>query len=328
MDIASGQDLKTLLRAAFDKRAQLGLPGTETDAYRLVHSAADGIPWLTVDVYARYLVASLLADRSDEELSELFVALLSLGFRGVYLKRRPRQANALREDERNVRAPERAVWGESAPPELVVRESGLPFIVRLGDGLSTGLFLDQRDNRKRVHALASGRRVLNLFSYTCAFGCVAAQGGAISTANMDVSKSVLERGKQNYAQAGIDVSGHRFLARDVLEELPKLRRHEERFDLVVLDPPSYASTKRGRFSVEKDFVDLVAQSLELMSDSGHLLACTNQQSLSTLSFERMLRTGCARANRRLQIEVVAPPADFSAPAGGDPHLKSAWLAPV
>ncbi len=321
-------DLKTLLRAAFDKRAQLGFPSAQTDCYRLVNSAADGIPWLTVDVYGRFLVASLLTDQDDEDLTDLYPALLALGFAGVYLKRRPRQANALRDDERNERAPERAVWGESAPAEFTAHESGLPFLVRLGDGLSTGLFLDQRDNRKRVHALANGKRVLNLFSYTCAFGCVAAQGGASATVNMDVSKAVLERGKQNYSQAGVDVAGHLFLARDVLEELPKLKRRGERYDLIMLDPPSYASTKRGRFSVEKDLVDLVAQCLDLLADDGRLLTCTNQQSLSVLSFERMLRTGCARANKRLQIELTPPPEDFPAPSGGDPHLKSAWLSPV
>lgn len=328
MVIEHAGTLKLLLRAAFDKRAELGLPSAETDAYRLVHGAGDGIPWLTVDVYGRFVVVSLLADRSDEELADLYAALLALGFLGVYLKRRPRQANVLSDEERKARSPDKSVWGESAKADLTVRESGLPFNVRLGDGLSTGLFLDQRDNRQRVRSFASGARVLNLFSYTCAFGCVAAAGGALATTNIDVSKSALERGKDNYKQAGVALEGHLFLARDVLEELPKLARRGERYDLIVLDPPSYASTKRVRFSVEKDLADLIVQCLELLSDSGRLLACTNQQSLPLLTFERMARLGATRSNRRLKIELTPPPPDFPCPPGGDPHLKSAWFLPV
>jgi 23S rRNA (cytosine1962-C5)-methyltransferase len=322
------RELKSLLRAAYEKRAQLGLPSADTDAYRLVHGAADGLPWLTVDVYAQFVVVSLLADCGESELLELFRGLLSLGFAGVYLKRRPRQANVLSDEDRKARTPERAVFGASAPTELVVRESARRFLVRLGDGLSTGLFLDQRDNRARVHALANATCVLNLFSYTCAFGSVAAQGGATTTTNIDVSKAALERGKQNYAQAGIDPGRHRFLARDVLEELPKLKRRGERYDLVVLDPPSYASTKHGRFSVDKDFAHLVSQCLALVSETGRLLACTNQQSLSSPNFERMLRAGSAQAGGRYQIALVPPPADFPSPPGGNAHLKSAWFSPV
>jgi len=318
-------ELEALLKRALERRAELGLPAPDTDAYRLVHGAADGMEGLTVDVYGHFVVVSLLSHRSDDELARLFDGLMSVGFRGVYLKRRPRQANVLSADERKERTPEHAVRGEDALFEFVVHESAMPFVVRLGDGLSTGLFLDQRINRKRVHDLACDKRVLNLFAYTCAFGCAAALGGASSTTNIDVSKNVLERGREGYARAGIGGEGHLFLARDVLETLPKLARRSERYDLVVLDPPSYASTKHGRFSVEKDFAGLVSYALALVSEGGSLLACTNLHSLETRAFERMLRTGAAHAGRAVEIELVAPPGDFSPLPGGDPHLKSAWL---
>jgi len=317
--------LEVLLRSALERRVQLGLPAPDTDAYRLVHGAVDGIDGVTVDVYGHFVVVSLLSDRSDEDLARLFDGLMSLGFRGVYLKRRPRQANLLSDDERKERTPEHAVRGDDAPFDFVVRESSMPFVVRLGDGLSTGLFLDQRLNRRRVHDLARDKRVLNLFAYTCAFGCAAALGGAASTTNIDVSKNVLERGREGYARAGIAGEGHLFLARDVLETLPKLARRGERYDLVVLDPPSYASTKHGRFSVEKDFAGLVSQALGLVSEGGSLLACTNLHSLEMRTFERMLRTGAVDAARAVEIELVAPPGDFSPRPGGDPHLKSAWM---
>ncbi len=325
MGTERGHELEALLKGAFERRVQLGLPALDTDAYRLVHGAADGIEGVTVDVYGHFLVVGLLVDRSEADLTRLFDELLSLGFRGIYIKRRPRQANALSDDERKQRSPEHAVRGEDAPFEIVVRESSMPFVVRLGDGLSTGLFLDQRLNRRRVHDVARDKRVLNLFAYTCAFGCAAALGGAASTTNIDVSKGVLERGRQGYARAGIEAEGHLFLARDVLETLPKLARRGEAYDLVVLDPPSYASTKHGRFSVEKDFTGLVAQALGLVSAGGALLACTNLHSLESRAFERMLRTGAAHAGRAVEIELMPPPGDFSPLLGGDPHLKSAWL---
>jgi len=318
-------DLQRVLARAALGRAERGLPSPHTDVYRLLNGAADGVPEITVDVYGRFLVVSELSERLEAELEQSLSALLTLGFDGVYLKRRPRQANVLSEAERRARTPAHAVLGVDAPEDLVVHESGMPFLVRLGDGLSTGLFLDQRDNRARLRDLSKGKRVLNLFAYTCAFGSAAAQGGALSTTNIDVSKAVLERGQRNYQAAGVFGPAHTFLARDVLESLPKLQRRGERFDCIVLDPPSFASTKHGRFNVERDYAELASQALLLLADGGMLLACTNLHSLPVSSFERMLRTASTRAKRAVEIALVAPPSDFPTPLGGDPHLKSAWL---
>ncbi len=323
----SPSGLGPLVRDALARRAECGLPSRETDAYRLIHGASDGLAGLTVDVYGEFVVVSVLSEQPQAALADLPEALMSLGFAGVYLKLRPRQANLLSDEERRTRTPERAVRGADAPAELVVRESGMPFTVRLGDGLSTGLFLDQRDNRRRVAELARSQRVLNLFAYTCAFGCAAAVGGAVSTTNVDVSKAALERGRHNYQRAGLDAQGHLFLARDVREVLPKQARRGERYGVVVLDPPSYASTKRGRFSVERDLAALVTQCLPLVADGGRLLACTNQHSLSLNAFERLLRAGALGAARAVEIECLAPPVDFPVAPGGDPHLKSAWVVP-
>lgn len=318
-------DLRSVLERAQTRRAELGLPSQDTQVYRLLNATADGLPDLTVDVYGRFVVLSELAERSEAELEQVLDGLVDLGVEGVYLKRRPRQANVLSDEERRARTPAHAVRGRDAPEELVVFESGMPFLVRLGDGLSTGLFLDQRANRAELRARAAGKRVLNLFAYTCAFGCAAALGGALSTTNIDVSKAVLERGQRNYQNAGVWGPSHTFLARDVLESLPKLLRREERFDLVVLDPPSFASTKNRRFTVERDYAELASQALLLLEDGGALLACTNLHSLGTSAFTRMLQSAAARAKRGVEIVVPPSPVDFPAPSGGDPHLKSAWV---
>ncbi len=321
-------ELRALFARARERRAALGLPSRETTAYRLFHGAADGLEGLTVDVYGDFLVASLYTERRGAREEGWLDALGELGFRGVYLKHRPRQANELREDERRARAPERAVRGEDAPGEFEISESSVPYQVRLGDGLSTGIFLDQRENRARFAAMARDKRVLNLFAYTCAFGVAAARGGALATTNIDVAISALERGKLNYQRASLALEGHRFLARDVFETLPKLVRRGERYDLVALDPPSYASVKgRGRFNVEQDYARLAQLSLSMLEAGGTLLACTNHQGLGEKDLELCVRRAAQAAGRRLHtLEFVAPPADFPSLPGRPGHLKSAFVS--
>lgn len=338
--------IERALAEACARRAALGLPSPQTNAYRLIHGAGDGCEGLTVDVYDRYLVASLYTEQRGAQEEAWLSALSALGYAGVYLKQRPKQANQLDDAQRKVRAPEHAIAGEDAPEELTILENGVPFVVRLGDGLSTGLFLDQRDNRARFAALSSGKRVLNLFAYTCAFGVVAARAGAAATTNVDISKPALERGKQNYALSS-PASGrgsargpseghgdlqppdsqHLFLARDVLETLPRMQKRGETFDLIALDPPSYASTKSGRFSVERDYAELAAGALALLRPGGTLLACANHARLSEQELEVALRTAQRRVgSRTLSLTFAPPPADHPRAPGRPPHLKSAWIS--
>jgi 23S rRNA (cytosine1962-C5)-methyltransferase len=311
---------------ALERRRALGLPSPQTTAYRLLHGAADGLEGLTLDVYGGHLVASLYTESYGAPERAWLEAAHALGFEGVYLKQRPRQANELARENRRDRAPEHAILGVDAPPEIVVKENGQPFWARLGDGLSTGIFLDQRDNRARLAREAQGKSVLNLFAYTCAFGAVAAANGARETVNVDVAKSVLERGRKNYELAGVPADGHRFLARDVLETLPRMAQKGVTFELVVLDPPSYASTRGGRFSVERDYPDLVTLALALVADGGTLLACTNHQKLTEREVSRAVRKAAAAAGRRLHdVEFSPPPADHPPVPGRAAHLKSAWI---
>lgn len=319
--------IEALLAGALQRRRALGLPSAETNAYRLVHGAADGIEGLTVDVFDRFLVASVYTEEQGAREQGWLDALAQLAdVRGVYLKRRPRQANRLGDEERRARAPEHALRGEEAPAPLVVREHDVPFEVRLGDGLSPGLFLDQRDNRARFAAEAAGKRVLNLFAFTCAFGAVAARAGASETTNIDVSKAILERGKRNYALLGLPAGQHRFFARDVLEALPRMAKRGERFDLIALDPPSYASSAGARFSVERDYARLVASALAVLAPDGLLLACTNHAGISERELRGRIEEGARSVGRRTrQVDFTPPPGDFPLDPARPPHLKSAWV---
>jgi 23S rRNA (cytosine1962-C5)-methyltransferase len=299
------------------------------------------LPRLAVDVYGGWLVAQLYdgrpaagAERGREPEVEglwddgarrdrLLDALAALGFDGVYLKVRPRQSNLLVDTRRDDLAPAFPVRGVPAPDPLSILEEGAPYLVRLGDGLSTGLFLDQRANRRRVRELAREARVANLFAYTCAFTVAAALGGASRTVSVDVSAAALERGRENLAHAGVPAGDHSFAADDAFSWLARAVRRGERFDLVVLDPPSYSSTKRGRFVADTDYVEVAAQAIAVLAPGGRLLACTNHRGISPARFRRILFDAGRIAKCELsQVKDLATSLDYPVPPGGEPHMKA------
>jgi 23S rRNA (cytosine1962-C5)-methyltransferase len=309
-----------------------------TTAFRLVNEEGDGLPRLAVDVYGSWLVAQLYPSSprageaggrpagpwADKEVREgLLDRLHALGFDGVYLKVRPRQANVLADTRREDLAPRLPVRGAAAPDDLPIFEESMPLLVRLGDGLSTGLFLDQRVNRRRVREMAAGARVANLFAYTCAFSVAAALGGAERIVSVDASVSALERGRANMTHAGVPPSdAHTFVADDAFTWLARAGRRGERFDLVVLDPPSYSSTKRGRFVADSDYGSLAAAALAVLAPGGRLLACTNHRGIAASRFRRILFDAGRCAERDVvQVKDLPEPPDFPTGQAG-PHMKS------
>src|SRR5215468_6249334 len=167
------------------------------------------------------------------------------------------------------------------PPVLVVSDPGealqtvatewhLKFGIDFGTGYSPGLFLDQRENRRYVRHVTP-KRLLNCFAYTCAFSVCAAYRGA-TTLNIDLSKKYLARGRENFALNCLPTIDHRFIADDVRAVLPRLARKGEKFDVIILDPPTFSRSPRGKtFQVEHDFERLLIDSLELAERDGHIL---------------------------------------------------------
>ncbi len=307
---------------------------SETDAYRVIHGAADGWPEWYVDRLGSFLLSQAEAPLTRPQQAALAGWMTALDARGVYHKRRSRH---VRESAPDDVAP-RLAYGEAAPAEFVVRENGLRFGLRLDEGYSVGLFLDQRDNRRRLltghiasgfpvfPASAQGCEVLNLFAYTCAFSVAAARAGARVT-SIDVSRKYLAWGQRNFLLNQIDPAAHDFIYGDVFDWLRRLRKRGRQFDLVIVDPPTFSTTKTGgRFRAEADWPRLAQAALAALKPGGRLFASTNAARLTPARFLDQLATAIEEARRQSLTRHYAPqPPDFPACRSEPAHFKSVWM---
>jgi len=290
----------------------------DLDAYRLVHEAGDGLPGVFVDAWAEWLVVHL----HDAGLPHERAVVDALGElaapTGIYVKRHVKQANVL-VDAGDAHAPAYPVWGEPAPSPLAIREHGLPLLVRLDDGLGTGVFLDQRLNRQRVRELSGGARVLNLFAHTAAFTVAAGIGGARESLSVDASKRLLAQAREQLAHAGLDPARHRLEVADCFDVLDRLAEANERFDLVIVDPPTYSTTKSSRWTSGKAWRALGAQCLRVTAPGGHLLACSNDRRMSANAFRRHLHRAADGAGASFtQLKDLPMPPEYR----GETHTKT------
>ncbi len=318
----SGARWVEALRRARERRAPLG-EEPRTTAYRLVNGAPDGVPDVTVDLFESLHVVSLYRDFSADEERDLLEAMdAAWAPTSVYLKRRPREARHLANVAREALAPEEAMRG--APVEsLVARENGWRFLIRPAQGLSVGLYLDMRDTRAWLAEQARGLSVLNLFSYTCGFGVAARAGGARRVLNLDASRRVLDWGEENARLNAQDVDRYDYVAGDVFDWLERLARKGETFDVVVADPPSFATTRTSRFSAARDYASLAEACARVVAPGGRLVACCNLATLAPRRFEAQVTEGVARAGRRGgPFTSLGPsPVDFPASAEHPAALK-------
>ncbi len=304
-----------VLEEALKTRSSL-LADPHTTAVRLLNGAADGAPGLSVEKLNDVVVLQVLEGHS--ELDEPGLTRIAawyrerLGLRAVYAKHFARGRSMLPEGADPRLHDPVPLAGEAVEPELTVLENGLNFVVRPYDGYSVGLFLDQRDNRRRIRELAAGRRVLNLFAYTCGFSVAAAAGGADETVSVDLSVRHLEWGKQNFAANGINLDRHIFIRSDASSYLGRSARQERAFDLIVLDPPTFARMKKPRrtFTIGTGLRPILSEALAVLKPGGQLLVSTNSREHSA----RWLHTQVAEAAGGRRFDVVdAPPlpADFA-----------------
>jgi 23S rRNA (cytosine1962-C5)-methyltransferase len=283
-----------------------------TDAHRLC-TMEDG--W--VERFGRDVVISftrvLVRERLIQELKEWASdTLFKVG--RVFARFVPRKSEQ--------REPPRLISGDPAENlRTIATERRLKFGIDFDAGFSVGLFPDQRENRSYVRRIAP-KRLLNCFAYTCSFSVSAAHVGA-TTLNLDLSKKSLARGRENFALNNLPTLGHRFIADDVMTILPRLARKGEKFDVIILDPPTFARSPGGKtFHVENDFEKLLVDSLELTERDSHVLISTNCSTLRGHALEVMARYGLKAARRAGTFHRSPPLPDFPPGTGA----TSIWLS--
>jgi 23S rRNA (cytosine1962-C5)-methyltransferase len=282
-----------------------------TDAHRLC-TIEDG--W--VERFGRDVLISFKRVLTRERLlAELQSWATSVGFEfgRIFARFVPRKSEE--------REPPRLIFGDPAEDlQTIASERHLKFGIDFGTGYSPGLFIDQRENRRYVRHIAPGR-LLNCFAYTCSFSVSAAYAGA-TTLNIDLSKRSLARGRENLALNSLPTMGHRFIVDDVMTVLPRLARKGEKFDVIILDPPTFSRSPGGKtFHVENDFERLLVDALELTERDNHVLLSTNCSTLGEHALEVMARYCLKAARRAATFHRPSAPPDFPPGTGA----SSIWL---
>lgn len=293
-----------------------------TSAYRWIYGEGDGLPGLVVDRYGDYAVLQAYAE-SVQTLAPTVAAALRVcdpELRGVLLRERTPDddlAESAQHDAPTAAPPRlRTLWGEAPPAELVVQEHGLFVQADLYKGQKTGLFLDHRENRRTVEGLAAGRSVLNCFAYTGAFSLYALRGGASEAVSVDLGKGLAEAASANLALNGLDERRHRFVTEDCFALLDGYAKAGRRFDLVILDPPSFARQKSNQHAALRAYARINALAMRCVEPGGLLATASCTSQVGPEQFRAMLGEAAASAQRRLQIvHETGQPADHPVPAG-------------
>ena len=293
---------ETLFRQAKEKRRTY-YQDDLTTAFRLFNQEGDGFGGLTVDLYGDYAVFSWynsyvyqIRKVISEAFRQVFPEVL-----GVYEKIR---FKALDYESAHV-------YGQEAPDFFTVLENGVLYQVFMNDGLMTGIFLDQHEVRgSLVDGLAMGKSLLNMFSYTAAFSVAAAMGGASQTTSVDLAKRSRELSQAHFQANGISTDEHRFIVMDVFEYFKYAKRKGLTYDVIVLDPPSFARNKKQTFSVAKDYHKLISQSLEILNPGGIIIASTNAANVSRQKFTEQIDKGFAGRSYQI-LNKYGLPADFA-----------------
>lgn len=272
--------MNLVLKKAFFNRLELK---RVTNALRLFNSKGDGVQGLIIDQYADAAIIYLYDQKLSEQIPIIISALEKHHpFQTIVVKERWRSASAKPED-----IGIRILKGTQTTWQ--VYEHGANFLVDVNDGLNSGLFLDMRCNRQWVSKHVKGKRVLNCFAYTCAFGLHARQGQAKEVVNVDLSQAYLDRGKRNYQLNGLDPCRGEFLRFDAVAFLEKAVKKENLFDVIIIDPPSFARDRGRTFQIKRDLGKIMSLGIRALAPRGCLLFSTNCSDITYKDLEEHLR---------------------------------------
>jgi 23S rRNA (cytosine1962-C5)-methyltransferase len=302
----------------------------ETNAYRLLHGASERDEELFVDRFGPFALVHSPKPPIDSKPRRMDFTPM----RGIYQKTTAPSIRGKSADETSPRH----ISDEKADGPFPIRENGVQYEINFNEGYSVGIFLDQRDNRRRLLTNyispdfwvredgMKSAEVLNTFAYTCAFSVCAAFAGAHVT-SLDLSKNYLEWGKRNFELNGLKPDAHDFIYGDVFDWLRRLAKKGRQFDVALLDPPTFSKSKEsGLFRAEHDYTRLVGDALKVLRPNGTLFASSNAARWEPEDFVRTIREAVAKANRNIVREHYVPqPPDFPISKAEPAYLKTLWL---
>lgn len=275
-----------------------------TNAFRLFNGEGDGLGGLTIDFYNGFAVFSWYNQFIYSQKKAIVKAFQVVfpDIKGAYEKLRFSEA-ALESQH---------IFGQEAAEPLLVMENGVTYATYLNEGLMTGIFLDQKNVRGALAGgLSTGKTLLNMFSYTGAFSVAAAFGGSSQTTSVDLAKRSLDKTREQFLVNGIEPESQKIYVMDVFGYFNYAKKKELTYDMVVLDPPSFARNGKKTFSVAKNYGDLVKEAVEILENNGTLIASTNAANVSDKKFRQMIEE--ALKNKGVKFTVFQEeklPADF------------------
>jgi 23S rRNA (cytosine1962-C5)-methyltransferase len=267
------------LKLAIEHRSSL-YQDSKTTAFRVFNGEGDGVGGLTLDYYEGYYVISWYSEGIYQFKNDVIQALTNIvNVKGLYEKKRFASQGTYMEDDD-------FILGEKAPEPLLVKENDMNFAVYLNDGAMVGIFLDQRDVRKKIRdSYSNGKNVLNTFSYTGAFSVAAALGGAIKTTSVDLANRSKSKTIEQFSVNAIDFEAQDIIVEDVFHYFKYAVRKNLTFDLVILDPPSFARSKKHTFSAGKHYPDLLVQAISITEKNGVIVASSNCSTFGMTKFK-------------------------------------------
>ncbi|PEJ73931.1 class I SAM-dependent rRNA methyltransferase [Bacillus wiedmannii] len=293
------------IKSALHKRKQF-YKSSDTTAFRVLNGEGDGLGGLIIDYYDGYYVVSWYSEGIYTFRDEIIAALQKVAnFKGIYEKKRfDTKGKYIEGDD--------FVAGERGEFPLIVKENGVNFAVYLNDGAMVGVFLDQRNVRKQIRdKYATGRTVLNMFSYTGAFSVFAALGGASKTTSVDLANRSLSKTIEQFSVNEIDYEAQDIIVEDVFLYFKYAAKKKMKFDMVVLDPPSFARSKKYTFSAAKDYKNLLKETIAITENNGIIVASTNCSAFDMKKFKGFIDTAFKEMNGKYKIlEEHSLPEDF------------------
>ncbi len=317
--------IRSRLERALTLRQTLVSP--DTTGYRLVNGEGDFLPGFVIDRYDRFVVLQCLTAGADALRSLVVEAVADLlsphGIHGIYEKSEGR----VRKEEGLINRAG-VIWGEEPPPLVEIQEHGHRFQVHIQGGQKTGFFLDQRENRALVGSLASGKSVLNGFSYTGGFGLYAAKQGAKSVVSVDSAAPALRVAKANWQANGLTATPETFIQADMFSYLREREEKEEKFDIIILDPPPFIRRRQDVKAGLKGYKEINRHALSRLTSGGQLLTFSCSQHVSPQDFMQAVLFATVDAKREVQIlRTLGPAADHPVNIAHleGTYLKGMWL---